>query len=82
MQGNQFNLNKKYIGAIRLPNLSDTNSVPASLLDELATLGRSIADGEMPDPDVLDLATASAYRLALSRIRSILDPASTEMARA
>jgi len=78
VQGGQYNLNTKYIGVIPIPNFFDEFKVGVNLIDQLAMLGRSIAEGQTPRDDSLDLSTAKAYGLPLSRLRASLLPGYTE----
>ena len=80
MQGGQYNLNKKYIHNARLPNLADERFADGQLVGKLTAFGRAFAETGTPDPEQLDRATAAAYGIPLSRMRSALDPASARRA--
>ena len=74
VQGGQFNVNKKYVGEVRIPRLSDDSGRGDTATSELAEMGRSIGSGVWPDPDALDRAVAAAYGIPLYRMIDAILP--------
>ncbi len=63
VQGGQFNLSSRFVNRVYLPDLSNELQVTGSLVEELATCGRQIHAGKMPDLTQIDEAAARAYGL-------------------
>ena len=80
VRGGQYNVNRKYINAVPIPDLSNKIMVSDEFLDELIAVGRLIAEGRMPISDTLDSMTARAYGFPLSHMRTALDPVASEQA--
>jgi len=63
VQGGQFNLSSRFVNQVFLPNLSDNLCVTGDLVEELASLGRRIHAGDMPEVDQIDEVAVRAYGL-------------------
>ena len=66
VQGGQFNLSKRFIDRVFLPDLSDVKYVTDATLDRLASMGRAIHEGGRVDEKLLDQISARAYRITLN----------------
>ncbi|MBM3476674.1 MAG: hypothetical protein FJX75_25660 [Armatimonadetes bacterium] len=69
MLGGQFNLSRRFVGRIPIPDLSDDLSVPHDVVHHLADLGRRLAQGQTPARDEVDEAARLAYGVGHSRAR-------------
>jgi adenine-specific DNA-methyltransferase len=64
VRGGQYNLSKRFVDQVYLPDLSDDLRVPGDVVDELANLGARIHNGQIPPATELTRATARAYKLS------------------
>jgi hypothetical protein len=61
VQGGQYNLSRRFVDRVYLPDLSDDLRVTGTLVEELATMGRRIDAGQMPELESLDTLAARAF---------------------
>jgi predicted RNA methylase len=66
VQGGQFNLSKRFVENVPLPDLSDERRVRPSLVRELAKVGRCIQKGKEYDEKDLSNLVASSYGIPSS----------------
>lgn len=71
VQGGQYNLSKRFVDPIPLPNLSDDERITGGALETLAGLGHAINDGARPPEEDLDRQAALAYGLPVSEFLSV-----------
>ena len=65
MNGGQFNLSIRFVNTIHLPDLSDSNIMPSEVVEQLALLGRDIAQGRPVSRQTLSATSARAYGIPL-----------------
>jgi adenine-specific DNA-methyltransferase len=63
VQGGQFNLSRRFVEKIPIPDLSDENQFSADILRQLAALGRQLADGSGAEAEELVSLVNSVYGL-------------------
>lgn len=77
VRGGQFNLSRKYVATVPLPDLSSKRESPVA--DGLATIGKQMADGDEFDARHLETLTGAVYGLP-SRVQ-VGDPDATTIAK-
>ena len=68
VQGGQFNLSRRFISNVPIPDLSDENRVSADAVQKLAAAGRMLSSGEGYESDDLVALTNAAYGLEIDII--------------
>ena len=66
-QGGQYNINKKYIDSVNLPDLADNSIADDTLLNVLASFGLDMIQGRIFDLHMLDQAASMTYGFSVSR---------------
>lgn len=67
MAGSQFNLSKRFVSPVFIPDLTD-EFTPAHTLTELERAGRTIHEGREVDLQKLDHSVAAAYRISVDAV--------------
>jgi methylase of polypeptide subunit release factors len=68
VQGGQFDLSKRFVDSVFIPNLADDFIISSDVVDNLAKLGRRIHNGKMPLPEELNKAAARAYGISYNDV--------------
>lgn len=73
VQGGQFNLSKRFMDNVALPDLSDSSYVAADILHDLGSVGKALHRGESINVAKLTTVAARAYGISAKWLLSALE---------